>query len=99
MNAFLDPHLGSLETREDLSQDEVDQNYHRSDGTYANDSMYYNLYQLRQDAMTGATSGDSDPKNYNLTGDQLMTCRHLVRGYSLKLKSWSKFGPTPGQLM
>jgi len=30
-----------------------------------------------------------------LTPDQVLTCRHLVRGFSLKLKMWRKSNPIP----
>ena len=78
-----------------MTQEELESEYAKADGAYANETMYYHLYQLRKEAMTGASSKDSNSKEVHLTRDQLMTCSHFVRGYSLKLKAWSKSGLIP----
>jgi hypothetical protein len=56
--------------------------------TFENYVMYMEHYRLLNDAISGAMSHAA---NVKLTNDQLLICRHLVRGYSLKAKKWREF--------
>jgi hypothetical protein len=63
------------------------------DGPYENNAfeaniMYANKYVALENAISSVAKKASETK---LTDDQLLLCRHLVRGYSLKLKKWCKF--------
>lgn len=50
--------------------------------------IYANKYVALDNAISSVAKKASEVK---LTEDQLMLCKDMVRGYSLKLKKWRKF--------
>jgi hypothetical protein len=63
----------------------------KEDDAHNCENMYMDQYRILDNAILGATSGGTEATKVKLTEDQLLLCRHLVRGYSLKIKKWRKF--------
>ncbi|KIM96604.1 hypothetical protein OIDMADRAFT_75796, partial [Oidiodendron maius Zn] len=61
------------------------------DDAYNYEHMYLDQGRILDNAILGAASGGTDVTKVKLTEDQLLLCRHLVRGYSLKIKKWLDF--------
>jgi hypothetical protein len=82
--------LGELDATVDAPDADADQDF-KVDDAYAYETMYMDQYRLLNDAISGATSRGTEAAKVGLTQDQLLICRHLVRGYSLKIKKWREF--------
>jgi hypothetical protein len=79
-------YLGDLDTTELVrsSDEETPREMNAHEATI----MYANKYVAMDNAISTITKKASEVE---LTEDQLLLCKHMVRGYSLKLKKWRKF--------
>jgi hypothetical protein len=64
-----------------------DEKVPREDNAFEPNIIYANEYAAMDKAISTVAKKASEVE---LTDDQLLLCKHLVRGYSLKLKKWRK---------
>jgi hypothetical protein len=76
-----------------------DRDYKERDTSYMRSNLYLDYRLLQRRAMTAAASGCHRQEKAKLTDDQLLLCRHQVRGFSLTAKKWCEFCLLPSRWM
>jgi flagellar biosynthesis GTPase FlhF len=99
-NTWLDVPLGPLQlTKAELEENDGGDSTAMTIPIYKphlHSTMYRNEDSMREDALNEVRKASSATKaqNAKLEEEDLLICKHLIRGYSLKVKKWLDFDVT-----